>query len=346
MQLGSNVALAATLYEEGHQLLLRNDAVAAIKCFDQAEELGFPADACAGARWPCWMLLGQFERAWSESDSITRLGKEDPHRFWDGQGWQGKHVMLRCLHGLGDTIQFIRYASLLRAACSSLCVQVHPQLVSFLQGAMGIDQVITWGQEGDYIEPAWDMQMEVTELPRAFRSTIHSVPREIPYITVPRERIEWAAQYFPSSHKRRIGVSWIAGAWNPSRSIPLKELVRGLASSEHSFYSLQKGVCASDLGPCPLEELEVYAADVRDTAALILNLDLVITVDTVTAHIAGSLGRPVWILLPFHADWRWMLARNDSPWYPTARLFRQTRPGDWTGVMVQVQEALDCLSHS
>ncbi len=331
----SNLDEGETLYQRGQQLLERRCVPEALECFQAAQCSGFDATQCAAARWNCWMLSGQFERAWEESDLIASGGAADPHQFWDGRTWQDRRIMLRCLHGLGDTIQFIRYAPLLRKTCKSLTVQTHPQLTTLLEGVAGVDRVVTWGP--GYVEDVsdWDLQMEVNELPRAFRSTVDSLPADVPYIQIPKERAGWAARRFPARSGVRIGLCWQSGPWDPSRSIALDALAPLLAQSNHQFFNLQKGVEAE-----PLRDLEKHASDVRDTAALMLHLDLIVSVDTVTAHLAGALGLPVWILLPFGADWRWMLSRRDTPWYPTARLFRQVRQGDWGTVISEVADAL------
>ncbi|HYI92294.1 MAG TPA: hypothetical protein VEX68_02000, partial [Bryobacteraceae bacterium] len=288
------------------------------------------------------MLSGSFERAWEESTLIEQNSNHDPHRFWNGQSWAGKRVMIRCLHGLGDTIQFIRYAPLIRSVSRELTVQVHPQLVTLIEGVPAIDRVITWDggcdqDDRDY----WDIQMEVTELPRAFKARVDSVPADVPYIFIPKERINWSRSLLEDRSGLHIGLVWEAGAWNPGRSLPFESLEPLLGKSEHTFYNLQKD---SDLctrtSNWPLRELEAHARDIRDTAALMLQLDLVITVDTMSAHLAGALGRPVWILLPYEADWRWMLNRSDTPWYPTARLFRQERPGDWGSALRKLLNAI------
>ena len=172
----TDVLSAPTLFSLGQRLLSCRNVQDAIHAFDSAQRCGYSATECAAARWHCWMLLGRLERAWQESDFITSIGAPDPNRFWDGRSWHGQRVMLRCLHGLGDTIQFIRYAPLLRQTCRSLTVQTHPQLVTLLKGVSGVDHVCTWGN--GYVENAsdWDMQMEVTELPRAFRTTSATIP--------------------------------------------------------------------------------------------------------------------------------------------------------------------------
>ncbi|HMF74748.1 MAG TPA: hypothetical protein VK604_03705 [Bryobacteraceae bacterium] len=338
----SHLLDAADWYVKGEQLLQEVRVEAALECFSMAQQLGFDEDKCAASRWNCWMLSGRFERAWQESDRIEALGVLDPHRYWDGRAWNGRCVMLRCLHGLGDTIQFIRYAPLLRRTCSRLTVQTHPQLTTLLEGVAGIDQVCTWGAGHLDCADGWDIQMEVTELPRAFRATVDSLPARVPYIHIPEERRAWAAGRF--SEKRRglrIGLCWRSGPWNPHRSVTLDELAPLFALGGHQFFSLQKERDAVELQAAyPLTEFPADALGVRDVGALIVNLDLVITVDTMTAHLAGALGRPVWILLPFPADWRWMLARRDSPWYPTARLFRQMPHAPWSAVIAEVADEL------
>jgi hypothetical protein len=332
---------ASASFFQGQHFLTRRNVRAAIERFDSAQRLGYAPEECAAARWHCWMLLGNFERAWQESDFISAVGATDPNRYWDGRPWTDQRVMLRCLHGLGDTIQFIRYAPMLKQSCRSLTVQTHPQLVTLLESVPEIDHVCTWGPGYTESPSNWDMQMEVTELPRAFRTTVATIPAAAPYIPIPKERIEWAANRIPFIGKMRVGMAWEAGPWNPARSIRLEELAPLLSCENCCFYGLQKGAALADgRGTAPVFDPEAQSADVRDTAALILNLDLIVTVDTMTAHLAGALGRRVWILLPANADWRWMLERGDTPWYPSARLFRQRIYGDWREVVETLQTAL------
>jgi hypothetical protein len=304
--------------------------------YDRAETLGFDPDACASGRWKCWMLSGRFERAWMESEAIGRRGAPDPHRFWDGQPFTGKRVMLRCLHGLGDAIQFVRYTRLLRRETRSLTVQTHPQLVSLFHGLDSVDHVITWEQA----EPHWDQQIELMELPRAFGATLCSVPADVPYLRVDSGRLERSREALGHTAFPKIGVLWESSNWDPARCVPLSEFGALFQLPGFSFYGLQQG-------PLPVQLQNVvhdtfdHSGDVVDTAANICNLDLVITVDTMVAHLAGALGAPVWTLLPFRADWRWMLDRPDSPWYPTMRLFRQPSSGDWGSVIKMVARALE-----
>lgn len=308
----------------------------ACKSFQLAEEAGFDPDACAAGRWSCHMLLGDFETAWQESDAISRRDEPDLHRFWDGQPFDGRHVLIRCLHGLGDTLQYIRYAPLIRQRAATLTVEAQPLLKSLLDRSDVADAVITWGER----EPFWDQQIEIVELPRIFRTTIDSIPRRNPYIRVPAITGNcWA----PGHKTMRIGLVWASSAFNPARSIPLEQLADLFDIPKVSFFSFQAGEECAQLAPWANRVSNLYTEgqSVLETAINLNTMDLVITVDTMTAHLAGAMGLDVWTLLPYACDWRWMLHRDDSPWYPTMRLFRQPRPGDWESVVRRVRSALD-----
>jgi hypothetical protein len=311
----------------------------ALELYRLAERAGHNADECAAGRWDCHMLAGDFELAWRESDAIAQRGNPDPHRFWDGRPFTGRRVILRCLHGLGDTLQFVRYAPLIRRQAKSLILEAQPKLEDLLREAQLADRVITWGAT----ETAWDQQVEVTELPRIFRTTIHSIPNRVPYIDVP---FHSRAREFDPRGLLRVGVVWASSAYNPARSIPIRQMAGLFATPGVSFVSLQAGVEAAEVEPWAgqVTILPEAFTGIFATAQTIKNLDLVITVDTMTAHLAGAMGRPVWTLLPFECDWRWMLARADSPWYPTMRLFRQQRTGDWKPAMDAVQRELTALA--
>ncbi len=297
----------------------------ALELFDVAEQSGGDPDVCSAGRWTCRMLTGDFELAWRESDAITRRGKPDPHRFWDGLPVRGRHVLLRCLHGLGDTIQFVRYAELIRNEARSLTIEAQPKLKLLLQQSQIADEVITWGEP----EPDWDQQIEVIELPRLYRTTVESIPARVPYLAVPGPP---PICPFDGSRPLRVGLAWIASDYNPERSIPLEQFGAVLALPGISFFALQAAPGIVKL----CDECTSFTL----TAQALKTLDLVITVDTMMAHLAGALARPVWTLLPYQCDWRWMVERQDSPWYPTMRLFRQPRPGDWDAVIQRVKQEL------
>lgn len=332
----NNSELRRQLFEKAQKYLHAMQIPEACKSFQSAEEAGFDPDACAAGRWTCYMLLGDFDAAWSESDAISRRGNPDSHRFWDGQPLEGKNVLLRCLHGLGDTLQYIRYAPLIRQKAASLTVEAQPLLKSLLHQAEIADRVITWGET----EPCWDQQIEVVELPRIFRTTIDSIPQQVPYIRVPgsAERRKFAQ----NSTYLRIGLIWASSTFNPARSIRLNELEEVLELPGTAFFSFQAGEERAQLEPWANRISDCYKEEqsVLETAIGLNTMDLVITVDTMTAHLAGAMGLEVWTLLPYLSDWRWMLHRDDSPWYPTMRLFRQRRPGDWQGAVRQLMDAL------
>jgi hypothetical protein len=254
-------------------------------------------------QWTDAMLHGDFERAWKLSD----LSPICPHRL---EELTGKRILLRCEHGLGDTIQFIRYAPRLRRVAAHIIAHVQPRLVPLVRRLPEIDRVFTWNQPwpgGEY-----DCEIEIMDLPYLFRTTLDTIPREVPYLSLDPA--------LPGPPHGGIGLQWSSGDWNARRSLPVSALapLRRLPGIE--LVSLQDGPETPDV----------------TASAAIMSLDLVITVDTMVAHLAGALGKPVWVLLPYEADWRWMLDRDDSPWYPTMRLFRQDETRDWTPVVARV----------
>ncbi|MDP9169908.1 MAG: ADP-heptose--LPS heptosyltransferase [Acidobacteriota bacterium] len=311
----------------------------ALRNFERAELLGHDPDECAAQRWYCWMLLGDLERAWQEGDAIAARGAPDPNRLWDGLPLDNKRVIIRCLHGYGDAIQFLRYAALVRGRASRVIVETHLEMVPLLSGLAGVDEVITWGDGSSAGFSAWDSQIEVMELPRIFRTTLETIPWRRPYLSVTAATKQESARNLPSHGLPRVGVLWTSSNWNEERSIPFPEFSRILQVPGFSFFSFQRGPARRDLRSLvdtACHDTAEHSPGIHDTAADLANMDLLITVDTMAAHLAGALGTPVWTLLPYRADWRWMLQREDTPWYPTMRLLRQTEPGNWSPVIDRV----------
>lgn len=323
------------LFQEALEHLSAMRISAACHGFHLAEQAGYDPDTCAGGRWSCHALAGDLEAAWKESDAIAQRGKPDPHRFWDGQPLDGRHVLVRCLHGLGDTLQYVRYAPLIREKAASLTIEAQPLLKSLLQESGVADSVITWGDP----EPYWDQQLEIVELPRIFRTTVDSIPSSIPYIRVPSVK---NSPITAGPKAIRVGLVWASGTFNPLRSLPLAALADLFELPGFSFFSFQAGEEGAQLLPWAhrIEDLYQQGQSVLQTAMDLKTMDLLITVDTMMAHLAGAMGINVWTLLPFACDWRWMMHREDSPWYPTMRLFRQPRAGDWLSVTRRVVDAL------
>lgn len=317
-----------------YEYLQDRDVNHALCMFDCAERMGADPAQCAGGRWECWMLLGDFARAWQESGKIP-ADFRDPNRLWDGTPLCGKRVMIRCLHGYGDTIQFCRYLPLLATEAKWLMVEAEERICGLLRGVAGADHVITWGRNAPPREPDWDVQAEIMELPRIFRTTADTIPNRVPYIEIPTSTTG-IGDRGPSL--LRVGLAWTSGPFNPARSIDAEQLAPLFQVPGFDFVSLHQ----NNDPPSRALSCRWLAAvsSIEGTALAIRELDLVISVDTMVAHLAGALGKPVWTMLPFQADWRWMLDRQDSPWYPTMRLFRQPRPGDWEPVIAEVAETL------
>jgi hypothetical protein len=282
------------------------------------------------------MLQGDFEAAWRESDRIERHGRPDVNRLWDGKSLRGKRVLIRCLHGLGDTIQYVRYAPLLRKQTESLTIEAQPALKRLVQESGLADRVITWGDP----EPPWESQIEIIELPRIFRTTLETIPNGVPYLKAT------ARDAFTSKrNKFRVGLVWASSLYNPSRCVPLAELASLFEVEGAEFFSFQAGDNVQELegSHFPISDAFDRSGCVQTAANGLAAMNMVLTVDTMMAHLAGALGLPVWTLLPLQSDWRWMTDRSNSPWYPTMRLFRQPSEGDWSKPISEVCNQLQAL---
>lgn len=286
------------------------------------------------------LLAGDLRRGFTAYEwrkRHTRFRKDFPDLpgpMWDGSDPTGQTILVRAEQGFGDAIQFARYLPMIRDAGGSPVLSCAPALVPLMRSMHGVRAVASFENVPPY--DAWIDQMS---LPKIFATDLDTIPAADFYLAADRTRIEaWDAR-LPSGG--RIGLAF---AGNPNhtgdrrRSIPPALLARWRSDRRESFINLQHGPSAASLG---LTDLTPWLTDYAETAALIANLDLVITVDTSVAHLAGALGKPVWILLPHAPDWRWLLGRSDTPWYRSARLFRQPTPDDWDSVLAQVAHALD-----
>jgi tetratricopeptide (TPR) repeat protein/glycosyltransferase involved in cell wall biosynthesis len=285
--------------------------------------------------------FAEYEWRWRQQHWFPR---PLPQPLWDGSPLQGKTILLHAEQGYGDTLQFIRYAALVKAQGATVIFECPEPLLRLLQGTPGIDRLIPQ----DTPLPDFDLHAPLVSLPHLLRTTLDTIPATVPYLsTFPSSPLP----HLPSAYK--IGIVWTGNPEhknNYHRSCPIAHF-RSLAEIPGvQLFSLQKGDAAADLAAnlaadptLPIQDLSAQLTDFADTAAAIAQLDLVMTIDTSVAHLAGALGKPVWVLLSFAADWRWMLDRADSPWYPSARLFRQPQAGDWQSVFQQVQEALQPL---
>ncbi|GFO53247.1 hypothetical protein GMSM_02540 [Geomonas sp. Red276] len=295
------------------------------------------------------LLTGDLETGFRESEWRFRKSERPPvrrwqsHPRWDGSPLEGRTILLWGEQGMGDTLQFVRYAPLVARLGARVVVEVQSaSLVSLISRVAGVDTVVVAGEE----PPGFDRQASLLDLPVLFGTRLSTVPAEVPYLSVDPGTLERAAAAIPCDGSLRVGVAWCGNpqhANDANRSLPLEKLAALTGLSGVTFYSLQVSEEATrreQESPLALVGLSAAIADFSDTAALASRLDLVITVDTSVAHLCGGLGLPVWVLIPFIPDWRWMAEREDSPWYPTMRLFRQQRPGDWDGVLARVRQAL------
>jgi hypothetical protein len=340
---------ADALLSRAELLLASRKLSLALESFDSAEAEGSDAYRCAAGRWMVHMLKGDFAPAWEESDAIRAGGVPDPHRFWNGEATWGRRVIVRCLHGFGDTVQFIRYAAPLNERAAKVIWEVSPAMKHLLPYFHAVEHVITWDdtcQQG----LDWDMQIEVMELPYIFRTTVVELPIAETYLALPSSPVRQVAREMGARTVPRIGIVWAAGSWNSARSIA-PELLRPIFETTGcEFWNLQGGALRRaevelETGVALRESAACHDGVLR-LAAVMSQLDLVITVDTLAAHLAGSLGIPVWLMLQYAADWRWMEGRNDSPWYPSLRIFRQPRPGAWEDVVRSVKGKLQQWLHA
>ncbi|QNF31844.1 ADP-heptose--LPS heptosyltransferase [Adhaeribacter swui] len=292
--------------------------------------------------WMQHMRRGKFEEAWKKSDADLKARAGQPcwhlprhfQYIWDGSSLVGKRVLVRCYHGLGDTVQFIRYMPLLKEIAAKVIVWAQAPLIPLLKTVSGIDQLLPLHDGTPEVD--YDADIEIMELPHYFRTTLATLPAQVPYLHA-------EPLVLTSDNSRlKVGLVWKAGDWDESRSIPFSSLTPLAELPSLQFYMLQANAPEAGwngkFGEFP-GNFSLY-----DYARVVKDLDLLITVDSMPAHLAGAMGIPVWTLLRTEADWRWMDDRDDSPWYPTMHLFRQTQSGNWDKVISRVAEELSKLS--
>jgi hypothetical protein len=289
--------------------------------------------------WTDALRENDFQKAWELSDrslseyclsgAIKHAGERHLQRIWRGESLSNKLVLVRCYHGLGDTIQFIRFAKPLREIARKVTVWVQPELMSLVAEVDGVDQAIAL-HDGTP-DAQFEVDIEVMELAHALRVTPQVVTNRVPYL--PRKPCQEQASSVVS-----IGLVWEAGNWNNRRSAPPHLFARLLKKSDVRLFSLQQGPARGLAATLPAED--IATSDVRELAVRITNLDLIITVDTMVAHLAGALGVPVWTMLHRDCDWRWPATGHETIWYPTMKLFHQRKAGDWSNVMNEMVEEL------
>ena len=338
--------LGTALYEAGQ-------ADAARESYRQAIALA-PGNADTHLNFAQLLLAeGDFRAGWREYEYRWHAaGRMGPPVFdapqWDGKAdLHGKTLYLHAEQGFGDTLQFLRYATPAAERGATVLLGVPPELKTLAASCPGVAQVLTSGDA----TPACDFHCPLMSLPLAFGTELDTIPGATSYLAAGADAVAaWRDRLRPKS-AMRVGLAWAGKprkdipdsyAVDLQRSMPLAQLLPLLEVPGAEFHSLQLGEAALQAKGAPqLIDLTADLHDFHDTAALIANLDLVIAVDTSVAHLAGALGKPVWMLNRYHSCWRWLRERGDSPWYPAMRIFRQARPGDWAGVIAKVQAALE-----
>jgi tetratricopeptide (TPR) repeat protein len=349
--------LAEAFNNQGVTLQQQNRIDEALASYREALRLG-PNFAQAHSNLGYALLLaGRFEEGWKEhewrwkTEHMSGDARDFPVPLWRGEAIGDRVILLYAEQGFGDTLQFCRYAPLIAAGARTV-LEVQAPLVRLLSRLPGLTAVVA---RGDRLPP-FDLHCPLLNLPRAFGTTLDTIPAATPYLAAdPARAADWRRR-LDGLGGLRVGLVWAGGArmkWqhlavDRRRSIALDTLASLGEAPGVSFISLQKGgpaaQAANPLHGMALHDFTADLHDFDDTAALIDGLDLVISVDTAVAHLAGALGKPVWLLNRFDSCWRWLRNRDDSPWYPLLRQFRQPSPGDWNSVIRSTRDALQHLA--
>jgi tetratricopeptide (TPR) repeat protein len=333
----------------GNALAQQGKLDEALECYDRTLELKPDYPETHSNRAIVWLMQGDLERGWSEFEWRWKRKDAATARFfqprWDGSPLEGRTVLLFVEQGLGDTLNFIRYAPLVKQRGGTVIAECQPALLPLLRGFPGVDVLLPQGAP----VPGFDVQAPFMSLPGIFQTRLDSIPAEIPYLFADPGLSEHWHNELEKTPGFKIGIAWQGDPrhkWDRFRSLPLSEFAPLAQLDGARLFSLQKGLGTEQVAAFseqyPLidlnERLDVTSGAFMDTAAVMRNLDLVITSDTATAHLAGALGVPVWVVLSFAPDWRWLMDRADSPWYPTMRLFRQSQLGRWDDVFAHVAD--------
>lgn len=288
--------------------------------------------------WMDLMRRGAYEEAWKFSDEVLKSGiNRDYHHIprhyqciWDGTPLEGKKVLVRCYHGLGDTIQYIRYIPLLKSVTSEVLVWAHPKLLKLFESVRGIDSLMPLHDGAP--DAVYDVDVEIMELAHIFRTTPDTIPLEMPYLHAGSIRLPAHANNI------LVGLVWEGGNWDTNRSINFNSLRPLFSISGIDIIILQdeaiKAGWKEGYGYYP-GDLDIY-----NLAGHINSIDLLITIDSMPAHLAGALNIPAWVMLNSPCDWRWMEDRSDNPWYPSMKLFRKKKDERWDTLILRITEEL------
>ena len=318
----------------------------AVACYGRALELRPGYDEAYFNRSMVLLLQGNWEQGWPDYEYRRRIDLTTVRRFdhspWNGESLAGRSILLQSEQGFGDTIQFVRYAALVKRRGATVMLECQKPLLPLLQSCSYVDQWVGQGEE----LPNFDVQAALLSLPGILRTSVQDIPAQIPYLSAAPALVARWSNKLDRLDGFKIGIHWQgsrAYRGDRYRSFPLRHFARLAEIPGVHLISLQKGAGTEQLTKVDFPVLDLAAeldqafGTFMDTAAVMMNLDLVITSDSSVAHLAGALGVPVWVVLPLVPDWRWLLDRADSPWYPTMRLFRQSHVGDWEVVFQHIE---------
>ena len=326
-------------YNLGSALQRQGRYAEALACYGRALSLKPDHAGAHLNRSLALLITGQFEEGWTEYEwrfAVARYDRNFDRPLWSGEALTGRTILIHAEQGFGDTLQFVRYIPLVAKRGGTVVLEVPRPLVRLVRSVEGASEVLA---AGDPL-PAFDYHCPLLSLPRVFKTDLATIPSTVPYLGVPAGASAAWAERIVSASGLRVGVVW-AGTAVGAIDLRLLEPLWDLAGV--SWFSLQAGDRSADislLDRVDIADLSSWLTDFTETAAAVCELDLVISVDTSVAHLAGALARPTWLLLPYRSEWRWLIEREDSPWYPTARLFRQRKDGDWPSVAREVAASL------
>jgi tetratricopeptide (TPR) repeat protein len=323
-----------------------------LACFENAVRLKPDYALAHMNRATVLLQVGDLERGWREYEWRWHVPDSSPRRFpqpiWDGKPLQGRTILLHAEQGMGDVLQFIRYAQLVRDSGGRVVVSCPGLLLKLLSRCRGIDQLVDQKEP----LPGFDVHAPLVSLPGLFNTTLKTIPAEVPYLFADPTLVEKWHQRLASIRSPKVGVCWQGNPENPGdqrRSFPLADLEPLSRVARICLVSLQQGPGVEQIATSrfPIltlgDDFDREAGAFMDTAAVMKSLDLVVSADTAVAHLAGGLGVPLWLPLARWPDWRWLLDRDDTPWYPTMRLFRQQEPGNWSGVFERIAAGVQSL---
>jgi Flp pilus assembly protein TadD len=343
-------ALTEAALALGYLLAQEGDAEGALQAYRQAVAAR-PESADARFNHGMQLLqMGDFEAGWAEYEWRLRLPELEqfwPYRDrprWDGAPLEGRTILLYAEQGLGDALHFVRYVPLVAARGGRVILQCQPKLRALFARVAGVSEVIAAGEA----PPPFDLCCSLQSLPYVFRTRLETIPAQVPYLRADAAKAgAWQARLRTLDARLRVGLFWATDSkstLSAARSLTLAQLEPLAAAAGVVFYSLQRGAAAAEAARPPagmrLVDAGAELKDFDDDAALIENLDLVISINSATAQLVGALAKPVWTLIHFPPDWRWLLGRDDCPWYPHMRLFRQGRGEGWETVVARLVQAL------